>query len=823
MRFRKYIGAFCMKKLTLLIAGFLLGIAVWAQPSTRSRLEVPVVDDQKTVVPFATVSLLRYNDSLVIATSITDSSGISVFENISMGQYRIRVSMVNRVTQYSGLIQLPLPENERRVQAIILPVSRDLLQEVTVSGRKPFIQQLADKTVINVEASITSAGATVMEVLEKSPGVSVDRDGNISLKGKSQVLILIDGKPTYLSGTDLAGLLNGMSASQVEQIELMTNPPAKYDAAGNAGIINIRTKKNRQQGFNGTMTVGFGQGRYPKTNNNVALNFRSGKFNFFLNYNVNAAENFMDMYALRTYFKQDGKTVDAQLEQPTLFSNKFFNQSWRTGIDFFADKKTTIGIIYSGLDLSRDGESRADAQWLSETGTTDSVIHSLSTTSGGWGNNAINLNARHVINAKKEITADFDFLGYKNKSNTFFQNNLDVPGGYEESIKGNLPSEIKIFSGKVDYTDRFSSTGKMEAGWKSSRVSTDNLAEYFYLDNNSWLPDLNRTNHFLYTENIHALYGNVEKQFNNVTLQTGLRYEYTAYDGNQLGNAARKDSAFSRRYNSLFPTIYFSYKADSQHTISLSAGRRIDRPAFQKLNPFVFIINKYTNQVGNPYFKPQYTWNFVANHLYKELLVTSVSYSYVRDYFSQIFLADTSGNIIYTEGNLGRMQSIGLSMSLHAKPTSWWTFNLQADFLYKKIEGVLWKAYTAEISQLNMNMSNQLLFNKGWAAELSGFYITRAQNDIQEILEPNGQISAGVSKQILQKKATIRLNVRDIFWTNRMAGLTYFEKTEEYFTIKRDSRVINLSLTWRFGKAFKAPAKRGSGAQEEMNRVGTGG
>ena len=815
-----------MRRLIIFAAVLLIGLTAFTQPSPPStpiRIEVPVVDDQKAAIPFATVELLRYNDSAVVVTSITDSSGLVVFENIPIGQYRIRVSMVNRLTQYSGIIQLPLPENERRLQAIVLPLTKNMLQEVTVTGRKPFIQQLADKTIINVEASITSAGATVMEVLEKSPGVSVDRDGNISLKGKSQVLIMIDGKQTYLSGTDLAALLNGMSATQIETIELMTNPPAKYDAAGNAGIINIRTKKNRQQGFNGTVTLGYGQGQYPKTNNSVALNLRSGKFNFFLNYNINAARNFTDMYALRTYYKEDLKTIDAQLEQPTSFGGKFFNQSWRTGIDFFLDKKTTLGVVYSGLDLSRKGTSEADAQWLNSAGGTDSVINSFSTTNGGWGNNAINVNARHVIDAKKEITADFDFLGYRNRSNTFFENNLAGPGGYQEEIKGNLPSNIKIFSGKADYTDRYSSTGKIEAGWKSSRVTTDNLAEYFYLDNNNWLPDLNRTNHFLYTENIHALYGNVEQEFNKITLQGGLRYEYTAYDGDQLGNAARKDSSFSRRYNSLFPTIFFSYKVDSSNTISISAGRRIDRPAFQKLNPFVFIINKYTNQVGNPYFKPQYTWNFVANHLYKELLVTSVSYSYVKDYFSQIFLSDTSGNIIYTEGNLGRMQSAGASLSLHVKPFKWWTLNLQADFIYKKIEGTLWKNYTAEISQLNVNMTNQLQFNKGWAAELSGFYITKAQNDIQEILEPNGQVNAGISKQILKKQGTIRLNVRDLFWTNRMAGLTHFQQTDEYFTIKRDSRVVNITFTYRFGKAYKTAARRGSGAQEEVNRVGAGG
>jgi iron complex outermembrane receptor protein len=814
-----YIG-FMQKWMVLLIFTACTG-RVFAQPAVTGKMIVPVVTNKQVPIPHATVQLLRVKDSSLIGTRITDTSGMAIFENMPDGEYLCRASMVNHITQYTT-VQVQRHQHGQ-LPAIVLQPANNTLKEVTVSGRKPFIQHTADKTIVHVEASITSAGATVMEVLEKSPGIAIDRDGNISLKGRANVLVLIDGKPTYVSGADLASLLTGMSASNVDQIEIMDNPPAKYDAAGNAGIINIKTKKNKQHGFNGNLVSSYGQGRFPKTNNSLLLNYRTGKWNLFMNYTLNAGSNFMTMYALRTYFEPDNKTVSSRLQQPTYFTNKAFTNTLKVGVDYSLSAKTTLGITLNGFRLSRSGQGTATAEWLNTTGGTDSVITSNSRSSANWKNGGINLNLRHVFSAKQELTADLDILGYRISSYQFFLNNLNTPGGYEESIQGDLPSRIRILSAKADYTQHIGEKMKVEAGWKSSRVSTNNLAEYYFRHNNNWQPDLGKTNHFLYTENIHAAYANAEQQLKRFTIQGGLRFEHTAYDATQLGNAARKDSSFSRRYNSLFPTAYITYKADSINSFTFSAGRRIDRPAFQKLNPFVFVINKYTNQQGNPFFKPQYTWNLEVSHQFKDLLVTSVSYSRTRDYFSQIFLADTSGMIIYTEGNLGRMQHFGLSASVQAAPLPWWSFTAQADLNHKKIEGFLWQAYTASITQLSLNITNQFRFNKGWTAELSGYYITKSQQDLQEVLDPTGQVSAGISKQLWKNKVTAKLNARDLFYTQRMQGLTHFQYTNEFFTLKRDSRVVTLSFTWRFGKPAKAMPKRsGGGAGDEIQRVGNG-
>lgn len=362
----------------------------------------------------------------------------------------------------------------------------------------------------------------------------------------------------------------------------------------------------------------------------------------------------------------------------------------------------------------------------------------------------------------------------------------------------------------------------MEGGWKTSYITTDNLAAYENRNGSIWVEDLGKTNHFLYAETIHAIYASTETKWKKWTVQGGLRYEMTAYDAHQLGNAVVKDSAFSRSYNSLFPTLFTQIALDSNNSISFSAGRRIDRPAFQKLNPFLFIINKYTYQRGNPYFLPQYTWNMELSHVFREKLVTTLSYSNTSDYFAQIFPIDTNGIVLYTEGNLGRMQNFGASVGVQLAPFTWWNLSGQVVMNHKRMEGQLWKDYRAQITQVNISMNNQFRFGKVWSAELSGFYISRSQHDIQEVVDPSGQLNAGIARSFSQNKGTIKLAVRDIFYTQWMKGLTYFQLADEYFALTRDTRVLTLSFTYRFGKSFKATKRSSGAAGEEIERVGNG-
>ncbi|MCG2617552.1 outer membrane beta-barrel family protein [Terrimonas sp. NA20] len=791
-------------------------IGLQAQPQTGGEIRITVESAEKQAVAFASASLLR-PDSSIAQTLITDSLGRAAFTNLAPASYILKVSSINFETHHSALIDLSSRPEFQTV--ITLQPAAGLIGNVTVTAKKPLVQFMPDKTVINVEAGITNAGATVMEVLEKSPGVTVDRDGNVSLKGRSNVQVMIDGKLTQLSGSDLQNLLTGMNATQVETIELMDNPPAKYDAAGNSGIINIRLKKVKQKGFNGTLTVALGHGKRYKNNNSLILNYRSGDWNYFFNYSVNANKYLMDLWAIRTNYNANG-TIGSVLEQPYNTLGTGVTHNLRTGVDYSMSRKTTVGFAFTGTYLTRNNSGRANASWKNAAGVTDSTIVTTSNSSSRLKQGGLNVNMRHSFNSKEELAADVDLIGYDIYNDQQFENLSSVAGSKPDASRGSIPSDIKIFSAKADYSKQFRSV-LWEAGWKTSRVNTDNFARYEFLDGNVWKDDLGKSNHFLYKEDIHALYSSFNLKSGRWSTQGGLRYEYTSYKAKQLGNAVVKDSSFNRRYHSLFPTLFVSYEADSINTFTFRAGRRIDRPGFQKLNPFVFIINKYTFQQGNPYFLPQYTWNTEISHQYKDILSTGVSYSITNDYFSQIFLTNPDGTIVYTEGNVGKMRNLGVSMSIQLPVASWWSLSGQAVFNRKMIEGTLWKEYKATINQGTFSMNNQFRFKKGWSAELSGFLVTRAQNDLQEVLDPTGQLAAGVSKQVLKNKGTLRLVVRDIFYTQAMAGWSYFEKSIEYFKLMRDTRVATLSFTWRFGKTMKQMKRSSGSAQELIERAGS--
>ncbi len=801
-----------MRTLFLLLLST-LPFLVYAQQG--AKISGYVADDKKLPVESGTISLLKAKDSSLVKITSVVKNGAFEIENIIPGNYLLSTNILGFEPM---LVAIRFTGGQVMTDTIFLnPVSASL-GNVTVRSQKPFIEMKAGVTIVNVESSVTNVGANALEVLEKSPGVAVDKDGNISLKGRQNVLVWLDGKQTYMGPAELATMLGNLPASQLETIEIMSNPTAKYDAAGSTGIIHIKTKKLRTQGFNGTLTLGYGQGRYYKTNNSLLLNYRNNNVNIFLTYSYSGNKGFTDLYAKRTYYATDDKTVRASYEQPSFMYGHGKSHTLKTGLDYTLSKKTTAGVTFTGIFSNRLSGNNSPAYWISASGSVDSSILTVSDNSTQWRNLGVNLNLRHSFSKTQELTADFDHLGYRIENNQYFINTISTTP-ITDGLKGFLPSEVSIFSGKADYSQTFTSGLKLEAGWKSAKVSTDNLADYHAKTTGGWVQDLGKTNHFIYEETIHALYTNLQKQTGKLTMQAGLRYENTSYDANQKGNISRKDSSFSRQYDGLFPSAMLTIEADSSHSFSFTAGRRLDRPAFQKLNPFIFVINKYTYQQGNPYFKPQYTWNLEFTHNFKNRLMTSFSYGYTRDYFSQIFYATADNIIVYSEGNLGKMVNYGVSVSTQLQLLKIWSMNVSASLNHKKIEGYVWSPLTASLTTFNLNMNNQFRLKKGWAFEVSGFFNTSEQ-ELQEITDPFGQLAIGVSKQILNNKGSLKFNVRDIFYTQWMKGFTIFEHATEYFKLTRDTRVANLAFTWRFGKTFKDNRRPNTGVTEESKRMG---
>jgi iron complex outermembrane recepter protein len=812
-----------MKRVIILLILFASCYCGLAQQAGNKSVRIIVQDEKGVGLQKATVNLLT-TDTLLLQNTVTNSSGMAELNGIATGRYLLKVTYLGYETLFLSFTDI---DNKTALSATVtLKPTVGLLTGVTLKGKKPLVQFLPDKTVINVEAGITNSGTTVMEVLEKSPGVTIGRDGSISMKGKPQVMVLIDGKQTQLNGAELQAYLSGINASQVDVIELIDNPGAKYDAAGNAGIINIKTKKNKQKGFNGSFSLSAGQGFFTKLNNSLNLNYRSGKVNLFANYGNRFAKERMKINALRKYFDSNGDD-SLLLDQPNVTRTQINTHNLKFGADFFASQQTTIGVAFTGNLNDRKINSFSTIDWMTPAYVIDSTIKTWGNRNINFKRTGVNFNGRHNFDGTSELSVDIDWIKFDINGDQFFQTQLDAPGSIVYGTRGNIPSELKIFTAKLDYSKRFKQL-LWEAGAKTASTKTNNLADYFASDGATWQPDLSRSNHFLYDETIHSVYSSADMEMGKWHWQAGLRYEFTAYKANQLGNAVVKDSSFNKNYGSLFPSAFVSYAADSNNTFTVKAGRRIDRPQFQNLNPFLVTINKYTFEGGNPFIRPQYTWNVELMHTYKQIFSTGISYSYLKDYFSQIFIIDSNSSnvnkntIIYTRGNVGKFQNIGLTASLQLPVTKWWSLTAAVVYNHKIIEGFIWAPIRATVNQVNISLNNQFQFGKGWAAELSGYYLSNSQTDLQETLIPQGEMGAGLSKQVLKNKGTVRLAIRDIFYTQNYSGYSKFQNSDEPFDIKWDSRVARITFTLRFGKAMKAVKRSAGGATEETERAGTG-
>ncbi len=814
-----------MNKLFSLLAAMTISISSIAQTGGKISGSIKDGGNQK-IIDAASVSLLRAKDSSLVKIAVADKEGNFSFENVKEGKYLVLASSVGHSKSYSAAFTITTDQPTAQVGVLQLIPADKNLKEVTVTSKKPFIERKLDKTILNVDALISNTGSTALEVLEKAPGVTVDKDGNISLKGKSGVMIMVDGKQTYLSGPELTNMLRNMSSNQLEQIEIMTNPSAKYDASGRSGIINIKTKKNKQIGFNGSVSTAYTQGTYSRTSNSLNLNYKKGKVNLFSTLSGNYRNNFQELEIYRRYTNPD-KTTKAVFEQNSFRTRHNGNYNAKIGADFYLSKKTTLGVVVSGVTNPQAENGENTSYLKNNNGVVDSIVQAMSSEHAKWKNTSVNFNFRHVFDSTgREITADADYLRYKGNRDQDFYNTSYTPQWVlksSDNLIGELPSDIKIYSAKIDYTHPLKKGTKIESGVKSSFVETDNTAGYYNVVGNTKTPDYDKTNRFDYKENINAAYLNYSKEMKKWSIQAGLRLENTNYQGHQFGNPTKADSSFKNSYTSLFPTLFVGYNPTDKNQFSFSYGRRINRPDYEDLNPFLFFLDKYTYGAGNPFLKPMYSHVFEASHTFKQFLTTTLNYSYTKDLFNETFRQKDFATIV-SQGNYGSMNDASISVNAQLKPTKWWNVNVYTEAKYNQFKGMLYgEDVNIDATTFLGNVNNQFKFKKGWSAELTGFYRTKGiEGQIQ--IKSLGQMSVGVQKQVLKNKATVKLNVNDVFRTRNPRGEINFQNTEAKFRQYSDNRVVTLGFSYRFGKPIKGLQKRKTGgAGDEQNRVKSAG
>lgn len=813
-----------MRRFALLTVTCFLVVSAFAQQVTGN-----IKDQQGKALSNSTVSLLNAKDSSVVKLAASNNNGSYTFNGIKPGNYIISISHVGYAPVYSQSFEYS-GSGDFNVPALQVNKITGDLKEVVVNSKKPMVEVKADKTILNVEGTINSVGTDALELLRKSPGVMVDKDDNLSLAGKNGVQIYIDGRPTPLTGKDLSDYLKSLQSAQIESIEIITNPSAKYDAAGNAGIINIRLKKNKSFGTNGSVNAGYGIGIYPKYNGGLSLNHRNNKVNIFGNYTFNDNINQSSM-------KLHRELLDTLFDQQSKIYFKNISHGYKGGLDYFVNKFNTVGLIVSGnsSDMTISNYSRTPISYI-PTGVVDRVLVADNSSKSKRNNTDFNLNYRFADTSGHELNVDADYGFYRIKSNQMQPNYYFDPitNAQTGQFIYNMiaPTDIDMYTAKADYEQNFKK-GKLGLGVKTSYVKSGNDFERYNVYSNTQKQlDTLRSNGFNYKENINAVYANYNRSFKGFMIQAGLRVENTNSQGRSLGqkwNGADYvpyDSTFNRHYTDFFPSAAVTFNKNVMNQWSVSYSRRIDRPAYQDLNPFEFKLDEYTYQKGNTQLRPQYTNSLSLTNTYKFKLTSTLNYSHVKDVFTQLIdTADVSKSYI-TKKNLATQDIVSLNVSypFHYK---WYTAFANVNTYYSRYKADFGggdRKINLDVVAATFYMQNSFNLGKGYTGEVSGWYSTPS---IWQGTFKSSQIwsvDGGLQKTLFKGKANVKASVSDIFKTIKWKGTSNFSGQQTIASGGFDSRVFKINFTYRFGNNnVKASRQRKTGLDDENKRVGSQG
>ncbi|MCX2431843.1 outer membrane beta-barrel protein [Pedobacter sp. GR22-10] len=792
--------------------------SLFAQTSPQPNLKGIILNEQKKPVDYATVVLYKAADSSIVKTSFTDQNGVFGFNVSAKGTYFYKASNMGYKTFKSKTITLTDENQKVDFGSAQLVSSTQDLKEVSIAVTKPLIERKMDKVVMNVSGSSIMTGSTALEVLQKAPGVSVDQNDNISMQGKQGVLIQLDGKQTYMSSADVANLLRNMQSSEIETIELITNPSSKYDAAGNSGIINIKTKKNKAGGTNGSLNATAGYGKNFRGNTGLNLNHRTKKLNLFGNYNYGKTtrENIITIDRISngtpdTYFMQAGSSLRKQQ-----------NNNFKTGLDYFINKNNTIGVLVNGYFNHGTEASKNNTLIGPSFQKVDSTLASNSLQTNKYNNISYNLNYKSILDtAGSEISADFDYSKYNGNDGSAYENDYMFANGNRirpvNYTRNGTPSKIDIKTFKIDYNVSLSKTIKLEAGLKSSWVKTDNDLQAEELVNNIWQNDVRRSNQFVYDENVNAAYTNINKQFKNTSIQLGLRVEQT----NSKGNLVTTNTIVERDYFDFFPTLFVQQTLSKNNQLGFSYSRRIDRPSYDALNPFVYYLDQYTYNKGNPFLKPQYTNNMELSYTFMQKYMLSVGYSRTNDVITEVLLPDSAQKALFqTNENLAKNTSYNANLNIPVQVAKWWSMNNNLNVFYLSFEAPDLAGVALKTGKTSFQFKSQqnFIIASGLTAELNGSYESPLDYGTLRI-KSRYSIDAGLSKSFLDKKASLKLALSDIFNTYKNDISSAYPGLKYEVHQKNESQIGRISFTYRFGKEIKPARRRSTGSEDEQNRM----
>lgn len=800
----------------------------------KTEISGRVLDEQQKPAIYATVSLLKLKDSALVKNTITDTSGSYHFRDIVPGSYLIRVLLMGYKNSYSKDFVVTETSFQTKQDDLLLLPESNQLNGVTITARKPLIEQKIDRTVMNVENSIIASGNSILELLEKAPGVSIDRQNDlIKLKNKTGVMVMIDGKKSYLSGTDLNNYLRNMRSEQVATIEIITNPSSKYDASGNSGIINIRLKKNTALGTNGSISA-TGSTAFVRNapddlyngNLNLNLNHKTEKWNIYGNAGTFREADFNEFILAR---KVDYEGLNSKFDQFIYKPRTDNGVSGKLGADYYASPQTTIGVMldagkWNGK-LNSNGKTAIVESQQGGAPVSSSLIQE-SDAKTPRNNITANFNVKHEFNKKgMELVFDADYSRFRNERDQNFDTDyLNSTGDITSNLlqRNNTLAKINIYAAKADLTLPLANKLKLEMGLKTGYVNTDNDFDVEQSINGSWTNDPLQSNSFSYKETIQAGYLNLGKEWDKWSLQAGLRAEYTQSTGNSVTTNQISDND----YLSLFPAIFLNQTIDKNNTLHYAYGRRIDRPNYQQLNPFVFFLDPYTQETGNPYLKPQFTDNFEISYTYKSAATLSLNYSNTNNYILNITGQNDSTKVIKVgQGNIGNYKNYAANLSFPLKISSWWMMQNQVSGYYNKYSDQNLQGGQLNNGKVAFNFytSSAFTLSKTWSAELNMWLNSPNVYGIDVGTRTQYAVNAGIQKSFMDNKAKLKLNVNDLFYTSWYAGDIKYQTIDFSVKSRWASRRANLSFSYNFGNQnVKSAANRRTATEDLKNRAKAG-
>ncbi len=819
-----YYTTFFMKHLFLFLALALFGSTLSAQKITGSILQ-----SDGTAAAFATVLLQHAKDTTLAKGAISDETGKFEFYQMTPGSYFIQSNLVGSgkgtslVFTYDG--------TDLSLEPVRFKENAQELAQVTVVARKPIVEVKADKTILNVEGNINSQGQNALELLRKAPGVVVDNNDNINLKGKNSVRFQIDGRDQPLESKEVINLLKNMRAEDIAAIEMITNPSAKYDASGNAGIINFRTRKNKGYGTNGSIGLEGVYGKTPKGGGSLSLNHRNKHINVYGNYSNHFGDWQNELRLTRDQYVPiaNETSVLKRYDQSSVMIDRNKNHNFKVGADIFLNDKHSLGFIV---------DSRlAGGSWINDARTPisdfdngqfilKSILVAGNTQDQKRNNTNFNINYRFADTLGHELNIDAN-RGYYRAETKSYQPNIYKNPSESETISENIyrsdtPTDIDITIVKADYEQNFLK-GKLGIGAKMNLVTTDNTFDFFNVYGSVSQIDTNRSNQFAYSEMVNAAYINYNRQWKKWGLQTGLRAEHTDWKGDLNSLKVNGDEMQSNKYLSWFPSAALTYTVNEKNQLNLTYSRRIDRPSYRDLNPFEDRLDELTFKKGNPFLRPQFTNSLELTHTFMQFINTTFGYSHTNDVFTEYIDTAAMGATFLRQGNIAEQDNYSLSIGAPLPIAKWWEGYLSLTGVISSFSANFRENYTYSESFKSFNLYSEQNFRlpKGWSFQVSGWYNSPAIWQAVFRAKSMGSLDIGVKKQLFDGNGTLSLSMGDLLRTAGWRSVNDFTPGL-YMTGdgRWESQAVRLNFNYRFGSnTIKGARQRKTGLEDVNARI----